>query len=121
MYGRLLFSNGTKLLMMPAVANMNVIEKVIKFFYFFFYLACIIGGIIGMCLFLKSKLPHTPYALLFMFQPWIIATTLVFYSTFVIIESRYLISSFPVFLVFNVYACSRLPFIKKYFALSTAA
>jgi hypothetical protein len=113
MYGKLVFSNGTRLLMMPSVDKMNLIQKAIKMFYLLFYFGFIFSGIAGMILFLIKEKNYSGSSLLVLFYPWIIATTLVFYASFVIIEYRYLISAFPMFLMFGVYALMNIPVLKK--------
>lgn len=113
MYGKLVFSNGTRLLILPPVNEMNSFQKAIKYFYFLYYFGLILAGIAGMLLFLLQKEKVSSYGLLLLFYPWIIATTLVFYASFVIIEYRYLISGFPVFLIFAVYGVFNLQVFKR--------
>jgi hypothetical protein len=112
-YGRLLFSNGTRLLILPAFSNMSLLQKVIKLSFILLYYGIIAAGSAGMVLFLFKEKPYPGSSLLTLAFPWIVATTLVFYSSFVIIEYRYLLPALPIFLLFGVYCFFNLPFLKK--------
>jgi len=115
MFSRLVFANGTRLLILPSFSQMNMFEKAVKVFYMLFYYGFIFSGIAGMIIFIFKKELHKGSVILYLCYPWIIACTLVFYASFVILEYRYMISAFPVFILFGVYCFFNFPLVKNRF------
>lgn len=98
---RLVLPNGTRLLPLPPFSQMNIFQKAVKLFYFGFYFVITLSGIAGMLIFLIKDRNKNPGAMLLLVYPVVILLTLTFFSS--IIEYRYYITAYPVFVIFTAW------------------
>jgi hypothetical protein len=98
---RLVLPNGTRLLPLPPFSQMNIFQKAVKLFYFGFYFIITLSGIAGMLIFLIKYRKKTPGSMLLLVYPVVILLTLTFFSS--IIEYRYYITAYPVFVIFTAW------------------
>ncbi|MEO5569829.1 MAG: glycosyltransferase family 39 protein [Bacteroidia bacterium] len=97
---RLLFTNTTGMLPMTPFNQMNLLQKMVKLFYFSLYLFVTIAGTIGMTLFFFSQKKLTAPAFILVIFPWLVALTLNMYG---VSGFRYFVNTYPVFIVFMVF------------------
>ena len=99
-FQRLVFGNTTGMLPMPRFDRMNLVEKMVKLFYFFLYFLITISGMTGTIAFFFSQKKLTAPGFIIILFPWLMAVTLVAYG---VIGFRYYVNTYPIFIIFSVF------------------
>jgi len=100
---RFIFTNGTYLLPLPQFSEMNVFQKMVKIFYYFFYFSVTLTGLLSLFIsfkfdWIKNNLAIQVTASLLLS----IIIAIIFFGD--VVENRYFITTFPFLLAFGTLA-----------------